>query len=244
MLFLVYTDYNILYKKDNKIYSENGDIKAIYYECIGQSLSISDYKTVYEGTGKLEYRFINSISLENGCSFIVIDVPEVIVNICKMEVASDLDIKLSYIDIDWVKQFVDVDSLVVDIPNHLDALDYDGSLKLIYSNEDDELYRKYTALSNRFIELEASDKETDIIEMITISDNIDSLLDSYRDKYDKKLIDRLQDISSYVFLDDGLYDEDLFDAIFAEYYWNRYFESVDFNIINKVKCEVGQWVEK
>ena len=65
-------------------------------------------------------------------------------------------------------------------------------------------------------------------------------MDSYRDKYDKKLIDRLQDISSYVFLDDGLYDEDLFDAIFAEYYWNRYFESVDFIIINKVKCEVGQ----
>lgn len=240
MLFLVYTDYNILYEKDNKLYSKNGDIKAIYYECIRQSLSISDYETVYEGTGKLEYRFINSISLESECSFIVIDVPEVIVNICKMEMLSDLDITLSYLDIDWIKQFVDVDGIVSNIPNYLDALDYDGSLKLVYSNDEDELYKKYIELSNKFIRLEASDKESDVIEMIEISDNIDTLLDRYRSQYDKKLIDRLQDISSYVFLDDGLYDEDLFASVFAEYYWNRYFESTDFNIIDKIRCGVSR----
>ena len=76
-----------------------------------------------------------------------------------------------------------------------------------------------------------------MLDFIEISDKIDKILEKYSDTYDNKLIDRLQFIASEAFVDEQLGNIDLFSDIFSEYYWNKYFNETDFNILSSIRIE-------
>lgn len=248
MLFLIPEDYRRLRISNNRIYSGNSDITAIYSDCITQSFIGTEYNTLCLNNGKLEYRFMNELNLDSNCIIIVADIPELNVNICRMYSSSVTSIEIPYIELDWVKQSVDMESLIKDVPKHLDILNYDDKLRLEYFCEEDKLYSELNRMiglyNTLYMELHEYGDEPDIIDLIELFDNIDKLLDSSKGEYSAELLDRLQFLVSDTFLDDDIYIEDLFPAIFAEYHWNNYFKSKDYNVISKIKEGDMQWVEK
>lgn len=65
MLFFINTNYNNLYKKGNRIYNDIDEIKAVYLDYIYQYLEGSEYRAICKNSGKLEYRFVNSMNLNS-----------------------------------------------------------------------------------------------------------------------------------------------------------------------------------
>lgn len=140
MLFFINTNYNNLYRKGNRIYNEIDEIKAVYLDYICQYLEGSEYKAICKNNGKLEYRFVNSMNLNSKKAYIIVDIPETIVNIYKMMSSSEILICITYIDLDWVKQSVNLDRLLDGLPDYLDITDYIGSIKLGYGDNNNILY--------------------------------------------------------------------------------------------------------
>lgn len=238
MLFLIPANYDKLYIKGNRIYSELDEIKAVYLDYIYQYIEGSEYKAVCENTGKLEYRFVNDMTLTRKNAYIIVDIPETIVNIYKMMSQSEAKICMAYIDLDWVKQSVNLDRLLDGLPDYLDIIDYNGSVKLAYSDSNDALHIEFMEQVVAYGKLlYESIEEPDMLDFIEISDKIDKILEKYSDTYDNKLIDRLQFIASEAFVDEQLGNIDLFSAIFSEYYWNKYFNETDFNILSSIRIE-------
>lgn len=238
MLFLIPANYDKLYIKGNRIYSELDEIKAVYLDYIYQYIEGSEYKAVCENTGKLEYRFVNDMTLTRKNAYIIVDIPETIVNIYKMMSQSEAKICMAYIDLDWVKQSVNLNRLLDELPDYLDVIDYNGSIKLAYSNSNDALHIEFMEQVVAYGKLlYESIEEPDMLDFIEISDRIDKILEKYSDTYDNKLIDRLQFIASEAFVDEQLGNIDLFSAIFSEYYWNKYFDETDFNILSSIRIE-------
>lgn len=238
MLFLIPANYDKLYIKGNRIYSELDEIKAVYLDYIYQYIEGSEYKAVCENTGKLEYRFVNDMTLTRKNAYIIVDIPETIVNIYKMMSQSEAKICMAYIDLDWVKQSVNLNRLLDELPDYLDIIDYNGSIKLAYSNSNDALHIEFMEQVVAYGKLlYESIEEPDMLDFIEISDKIDKILEKYSDTYDNKLIDRLQFIASEAFVDEQLGNIDLFSAIFSEYYWNKYFNETDFNILSSIRIE-------
>lgn len=240
MLFFINTDYNNLYKKGNRVYSKSDEIKAVYLDFIYQYLEGSEYKAICKNNGKLEYRFVNSLSLDSKKAYIIVDIPETIVNIYKMMSSSEIMISLAYIDLDWVKQSINLDRLLDDLPDYLDIVDSNGSIRLEYNNSNDVLHIEFMEQVSTYGKLlYDSTEETDMLDFIEISEKIDGILEKYKDIYDDELIDRLQIIVSEAFVDGQLDNIDLFSAIFSEYYWNKYFDKTNFDILSNMKIEVN-----
>lgn len=236
MLFFINTNYNNLYKKGNRIYNELDEIRAVYLDYIYQYIEGSEYKAICKNNGKLEYRLVNSMNINSKNAYIIVDIPETIVNIYKMMSSSESTICIAYIDIDWVKQSINFDRLLDGLPDYLDVIDYNGSIKLTYSNSNDALHIEFMEQVVAYGKLlYESLEEPDMLDFIEISDKIDKILEKYNGTYDNKLIDRLQFIASDAFVDEQLCDIDLFSAIFSEYYWNKYFDETDFNILSNIK---------
>lgn len=248
VLFLISEDYRRLLISNNRIYITDSNITAIHSEYITQSFPSTEYKALDIGKGTLEYRFINALNLDNNCIILVVDIPETYVNICKMCSSSITSIEIPYIEVKWIKQSVDIEALVTDVPKHLDVLDYEGRIMLEYYNCDDKFYSeliRHVGLYNKLY-MESHDEEDnpDILGLIEIHDNLCNLIKANKNEKNAELIYRLQCISDDIFLDEDIYIEELFPAIFAEYYWNEYFKSNDYSVIGKIKAGDMQWVEE
>lgn len=238
MLFFINTNYNNLYKKGNRVYNEIDEINAVYLDYIYQYIEGSEYKAICRNNGKLEYRFVNDMNLNSKKAYIIVDIPETIVNIYKMMSSSETMICIAYIDLDWVKQSVNLNRLLDELPDYLDIIDYNGSIKLAYSNSNDALHIEFMEQVVAYGKLlYESIEEPDMLDFIEISDKIDKILEKYKSTYDNKLIDRLQFIASEAFVDEQLGNIDLFSAIFSEYYWNKYFDKTDFDILSSIRIE-------
>lgn len=152
--------------------------------------------------------------------------------------SSETIICIAYIDLGWVKQSINLSRLLDELPDYLDIIDYNGSIKLEYSNSNDTLHTEFMEQVIAYGKLlYESVEEPDMLDFIEISDKIDEILEKYKGTYDNKLIDRLQFIASEAFVDEQLGNIDLFSAIFSEYYWNEYFDKTDFDILSSIRIE-------